>query len=65
MGIFITKSDTDYNLAAGHSEGMLSHPELMRLFREFFMKRLVRHCTLADQETCDFLAGLIGMAEKI
>ena len=62
LGILMTKSDTDYDLAAGHSEIMLNHPELMRLFKDFFMKELVKNHTLPDDETSRFLTELIEIA---
>ena len=61
----MTEAHTDYDLAAGHSEVMLVHPELMRLFREFMMKSLVKHHALPEEETCRILAELIEIAENV
>ncbi len=65
LGILMTEAHTDYDLAAGHSEVMLAHPELMRLFREFMMKSLVKHHALPEEETCRILAELIEIAENV
>lgn len=63
LGILMTESDTDYNLAAGHSEVMLAHPELMELFKEFFIKGLVKQHTLPEEESCRFLCELIELVQ--
>lgn len=64
LGILMTEADTDYDLAAGHSEIMLAHPELMRLFKEFFIKGLVKRHALSEDDTCRILGELIEIARR-
>lgn len=64
LGILMLESDTDYNLAGGHSEILLTHPELMRLFQKFFMDELIKHHVLPEAETVRFLQGLVEEAGK-
>ena len=59
-GILILPSDTDYNLPEGHSEIMVSHPQMMNLFQEFFTEILVRDYVCTDTETVQFLNDLIS-----
>lgn len=59
-GMLFLESDTDYHLAQGHSEVLITHPELLRLFRDFFMRVLVRERVLPESETCRFFESLLS-----
>lgn len=63
LGILILPSDTDYNLAAGHSEVMISYPEMMRLYRDFFMEELVSKYVLSENDSVAFLRELIAVCK--
>lgn len=65
LGILTAPSDTNYNLVGGHSEIMLDHAELMRLFKDFYMKDLVKNHVLPEEETSRFLQELIDMVSEL
>lgn len=54
-GMLLLESNTDYHLERGHSEVLITLNELLRLFRDFFMRTLVREYVLPESETCRFL----------
>ena len=58
-GMLILESDTDYNLEQGHSEIMVTHPEMLNLYREFFMNVLLQDYVYPESESCKFLRALI------
>ena len=58
-GLLLLEADTDYHLEQGHSEVLITHAELLRLFREFFMRVLIREYVLPESETCNFLESLL------
>ena len=51
VGLLITDMHAHYDLAHGHSEIMISHPEFLRLFQEYCARVLLRSCVLEDGET--------------
>ena len=59
VGILILEANTDYNLEKGHSEVMLSHGEMMHLFKDFFMTELIRKHTYPENESQSILQQLI------
>lgn len=59
VGMLILPSDTDYNLPKGHSEVLVTHPEMLALYREFFSEVLLRDFVYSTQETVRFLNELI------
>ncbi len=61
-GILILPSDTDYNLARGHSEVMVAHEGVMALYREFFREILLRDYVTNAQESVRYLSELLREA---
>lgn len=59
IGILVLQADTDYNLAAGHSEIIISHPEMLRTFQQFFMEEFVGEQTLPERDSAEILEELI------
>ena len=59
IGLLILPSDTDYNLPEGHSEVLVTHPEMLELYREFYSEVLLCDCVCTEQETVRFLNELI------
>lgn len=64
IGILVLQADTDYNLAAGHSEVMISHPEMLHTFQQFFMEELVSDYTLPERMDAEILEELIEECER-
>lgn len=63
-GMLLLESNTDYDLERRHSEVLITLNELLRLFRDFFMRTLVREYVLSETETCRFLQQLIEEIRK-
>lgn len=63
IGILMLEANTDYNLAQGHSEVIISHKEMMRLFEDFFMNELVRKYAHPEEESTRVLQKLIKECE--
>lgn len=61
-GMLFLEADTDYNLQNGHSEALITHAEVLRLYREFFENVLLEDCALPESETCRILEELIELA---
>lgn len=64
-GMLILESDTDYNLEQGHSEIMVTHQEMLNLYREFFMNVLIQDYVYPESETCKFLRTLIEEVQRL
>ncbi len=65
VGMLILESDTDYNLEDGHSEIMITHQEMLNLYREFYMEVLIREYVYPESETCNYLRYLLKVAEGV
>lgn len=65
IGMLILESDTDYNLEEGHSEIMITHQEMLRLYKKFYMEVLIRDCVYPESETCSGLRNLIEMVRQL
>ena len=65
VGMLILESDTDYNLEQGHSEIMVTHQEMLNLYREFFMNVLLQDYVYPEAETCKFLRALIEEVRRL
>ena len=63
--MLILESDTDYNLEQGHSEIMVTHQEMLNLYREFFMNVLIQDYVYPESETCKFLRTLIEEVRRL
>lgn len=63
-GILILDSNTDYQLSSNYSEIMISHPEFMRLFKEYFERVLLVREVVSFTETVDFVRKLIRIAAE-
>lgn len=64
LGMLIMDSGTSYNLDAGHSEVLVTHPEFIRLYKDFFLNNLIRQQVISHGETRRFLLSLIEECEK-
>ena len=64
-GMLILESNTDYNLERNHSEVMITHPEMLQMYREFYMEVLVRDCVYSETETCEYLEKLIALVDDL
>lgn len=63
LGVMFTKANTEYNLDADHAEAMITHPEMARKFKSFFMQDLLENHVLSYQKTIaamDSLLYLLG-----
>lgn len=60
IGMLILESGTDYNLAEGHSEILITHPEFLRLYKDYFLKNLIKNHVLSREQTCQFLRECIA-----
>lgn len=64
LGMLIPNPETGYNLAGGHSEVLITHPEFLRLYKDFFLNNLIRQQVISHGETRQFLLSLIEYCEK-
>ncbi len=64
-GMLILESDTDYNLEQGHSEIMVTHQEMLNLYRDFFMNVLLQDYVYPESETCKYLRSLIEEVRRL
>ena len=64
FGMLLLEADTGYNLDNGHSEALITHQALLRLYRDFFMNVLLRDYVLPKSETIRFLRQLIAEATQ-
>lgn len=62
-GILMINATTDYDLDQGHAEIMVDHPEFQRLFKEFFLKHLIRYQVISASETRKFLLSQLEYCE--
>lgn len=65
IGMLILESGTDYNLAEGHSEVLITHPEFLRLYKDYFLKNLIKHQVLSREQTGKFLRECIAQCDKL
>lgn len=62
-GLLIVNAETDYNLSEGHAEIMVDHPEFQRLYKEFYLKHLIKEHVISQADTLEFLRSLIEYCE--
>lgn len=62
-GILIVNVNADYDLNHGHAEVMLDHPEFQRLYKEFYLKHLIREHVIPQADTIEFLRSLVEYCE--
>jgi len=62
-GLLIVNADTNYDLMQNHSEVILEHPEFQRLYKDFFLKHLIRERVISNGDTLDFLRSLVEYCE--
>ena len=62
-GLLIVNANTDYDLAQGHAEVMVDHPEFQRLYKDFYQKHLAREHAISQADTLDFLRSLVEYCE--
>lgn len=65
VGMLILESGTDYNLAQGHSEILITHSEFLRLYKDYFLKNLIRSQVISEEQTRDFLRACIARCEAL
>ncbi len=58
-GVMIMAADTGYELAADHSEALITLPAFSRAFREYFMESLLKRAVTGRAETLALLDQLI------
>lgn len=63
-GMLFLDANTDYRLDDGHSEVLIIHPEMLRLYREFFTDMLLRESVCTETETAAFFRELIEMCKN-
>lgn len=61
-GMLFLEADTDYNLEDGHSEVLITHTEVLRMYRQFFEEVLLEDYVQEEKETCRILEELIELA---
>lgn len=61
IGVLFTKANTGYNLEEDHAEALITHPEMGRKFRSFFMQDLLENHVLGYHETIAALDKLIQL----
>ncbi|MDO4548278.1 MAG: hypothetical protein Q4D04_09285 [Clostridia bacterium] len=62
-GVLILDANTDYDLARGHAEAMITHQEFIRLFKEFYLETLLQHNVTTQVETTRLLIEMIHLCE--
>lgn len=62
-GILMVNANTDYDINQDHAEIMIDHPEFQRLFKEFFLKHMIRYQVISASETRAFLLSLLEYCE--
>lgn len=61
IGVLFTKANTGYNLEEDHAEALITHPEMGRKFKSFFMQDLLENHVLSYQKTIASLDSLIHL----
>lgn len=56
--MLILDSKTSFNLAEGHSEVLITQKRFLQLFKDYYLKQLIRDCVISYQETVCFLKEL-------
>lgn len=56
----IIKPGTDYDLNAGHSEAIITQPEFIQMYQDFFMNSVLTYHVLSNQETQALLLDMIA-----
>ena len=62
-GLLLVNAYSDYDLFKGHAEVMLDHPEFQRLYKDFYLKHLIREHVISPADTRDFLRSLVEYCE--
>ena len=44
---------------------MITHPEMLQMYREFYREVLVRDCVYSETETCEYLEKLIALVDDL
>ncbi len=60
-GVMIMAAETGYELAADHSEALITLPAFSRAFREYFMESLLKNAVTGRKETLALLDRLLTM----
>lgn len=62
-GLLMVNASADYDLSKGYAEVMLDHPEFQRLYKDFYLKHLIREHVISPTDTHDFLRSLVEYCE--
>lgn len=65
VGVLVLNHQTDYDLASSHAEVMITHPEFMRLYQQFFMNTLLKNHVLSGAETEKMFVDLIATCRQL
>ena len=63
LGTLMLQPYTRYDLAAGHSEVLITQREFCQKYKEFFVRDLLERHVLSQEETLGVMDHLIGIAE--
>ena len=64
VGLSIIKAGTDYDLNSTHSEFMVTQPEFLRLYRNFFLHSILPHNVQPEYKTRKILMEMIEYCQS-
>lgn len=64
VGLSIIKAGTDYNLESSHSEFMVTQPEFLRMFRNFFLHSILPYSVQPEYKTRKILLEMIEYCQS-
>lgn len=64
VGVSFIKAGTDYDLSAGHGEIMVSQPEFLRIYRQFFLHSILPNLVQPEYRTRKILLEMIAYCQN-
>lgn len=64
-GILIQSNSTAYQLSGSHAEIMLTHPEVMNWYREYFLSVLIKMKSYSEADSEKIMADLVKECEEL
>lgn len=64
LALCIIKPGTDYDLNAGHSEAIITQPEVIQTHRDFFMNSVLTYHVLPNRETLALMQDMISYCRE-
>lgn len=64
VGVSFIKAGTDYDLSAAHSEIMVSQPEFLRIYRQFFLHSILPNLVQPEYKTRKLLLEMIEYCQN-